>query len=89
MSVHDRLPVVAVTDDTPSVEPEIGFSTRILAPNEFLFRTGETKTCLYRVNSGAVCLYEQNRAEHPVCWWSLTVQYVKSGANPVLSWHPE
>jgi len=66
MSVHDRLPVVAVTDDTPSVEPEIGFSTRILAPNEFLFRTGETKTCLYRVNSGAVCLYEQNRAEHPV-----------------------
>ena len=66
MSVHDRLPVVAVTDDIPSVEPEIGFSTRILAPNEFLFRTGETKTCLYRVNSGAVCLYEQNRTEHPV-----------------------
>ena len=66
MSVQDRLPVVDVSDDTPSVEPEIGFSTRSLAPNEFLFRTGETKTSLYRVNSGAVCLYEQNRADHPV-----------------------
>ena len=43
MSVQDRLPVVAVTDDTPSVEPEISFSTRVLAPNEFLFRTGEQK----------------------------------------------
>jgi CRP/FNR family transcriptional regulator, anaerobic regulatory protein len=63
MSVQDRLPVVAVTDDTPSVESEIGFSTRVLAPNEFLFRTGDTKTCLYRVKSGAVCLYEQSRDE--------------------------
>ena len=43
MSVQDRLPVVAVTDHTPSVEPEIGFSTRILAPNEFLFRRERQK----------------------------------------------
>ena len=64
MSVQDRLPMVAVTDDTPSVESEIELPTRVLAPNEFLFRTGDAKTCLYRVNSGAVCLYEQNRTDH-------------------------
>ena len=64
MSVQDRLLVVAVTDDTPSVESEISSPTRVLAPNEFLFRTGDAKTCLYRVNSGAVCLYGQNRDEH-------------------------
>ena len=64
MSVQDRLPVVAVTDDHTMVKSEISSPTRVLAPNEFLFRTGDAKTCLYRVNSGAVCLYEQSRNEH-------------------------
>ena len=80
MFVQDRLPVVAVTDSTPSVDSEISSSTtRVLAPNEFLFRTGDAKTCLYRVNSGAVCLYEQNRAEHPVVDFAFPGDFVGLG----------
>ena len=66
MFVQDRRPVARVTSDATSVEPEIGSATRVLAPNEFLFRAGQAKAGFYRVNSGAVCLYEQNRAQHPV-----------------------
>ena len=66
MFVQDRQPVAQVTSHASSVESEIGPATCVLAPNEFLFRAGQAKACFYRVNSGAVCLYEQNRAEHPV-----------------------
>ena len=48
MFVQDRLPVVAVTDSTPSVDFEISSSTtRVLAPNEFLFRNGRTQRPAY------------------------------------------
>jgi len=36
---------------------------RVIAATELLFRTGEAKACLYRVNSGAVCLYEHKGAQ--------------------------
>jgi CRP/FNR family transcriptional regulator len=39
--------------------PEAPSTIRTLLPNEILFRTGDVKTCLYRVKSGAVALYEQ------------------------------
>ena len=32
---------------------------QVLHPNQFLFETGDVKTCLYRVVSGAVAIYEQ------------------------------
>ncbi len=35
------------------------FSVRFLGPNEILFETGDIKTCLYRVESGAVALHGQ------------------------------
>ena len=73
MSVQDHLPV------GPRVESHIGSATRLLAPNEFLFRTGEAKTCFYRVNSGAVCLYEQNRPEHPVIDFAFPGDFVGLG----------
>ena len=73
MSVQDHLPV------GPRVESQIGSATRLLAPNEFLFRTGEAKTCFYRVNSGAVCLYEQNRPEHPIVDFAFPGDYVGLG----------
>ena len=66
MFVQGRRPVAQVTSDATSVKPEIGCTTCVLAPNEFLFRAGQVKAGFYRVNSGVVCLYEQNRAEHPV-----------------------
>ncbi len=75
MSVQDYLPV----GRDSRVEPQIGSATRLLAPNELLFRTGEAKTCFYRVNSGAVCLYEQNRAEHPVVDFAFPGDYVGLG----------
>ena len=75
MSVQDRLPVGRVS----RVESQIGSATRLFCPNEFLFRTGEAKTCLYRVNSGAVCLYEQNRLEHPIIDFAFPGDYVGLG----------
>ena len=66
MFVQGRRPVAQVTSDATSVKPEIGCTTCVLAPNEFLFRAGQVKAGFYRVNSGAVCLYQQNRVEHPV-----------------------
>ena len=54
-------------------------STRQLAPNEFLFRTGEAKTCFYRVNSGAVWLYEKDCPEHPVIDFAFPGDYVGLG----------
>ena len=79
MSFQDRQPVARVTSDATSVESKIGSATRVLAPNEFLFRAGEAKTCFYRVNSGAVCLYEQNRAEHPVVDFAFPGDFVGLG----------
>ena len=73
MSVQARLPV------GPRVESQIGSATRLLAPNEFLFRTGEAKTCFYRVNSGAVCLYEQNRPKHPAIDFAFPGDFVGLG----------
>jgi len=73
-SVQARLPVGHVS----RVKSQIG-STRQLAPNEFLFRTGEAKTCFYRVNSGAVCLYEKDCPEHPVVDFAFPADYVGLG----------
>jgi len=74
MAVQARLPV----GDVSRVESQVG-STRQLAPNEFLFRTGEAKTCVYRVKSGAVCLYEQNCSEHPIVDFAFPGDYVGLG----------
>ena len=79
MSVQDHQPVARVTSDATSVESQIGSATRVLAPDEFLFRAGQAKTCFYRVNSGAVCLYEQNRAEHPVVDFAFPGDFVGLG----------
>ena len=59
----------------PRSAPLRAFSLR----DEFLFRTGDAKTCLYRVNSGAVWLYEQNRAEHPVVDFAFPGDFVGLG----------
>jgi CRP-like cAMP-binding protein len=48
---------VGASDEALSVDSEARSFIHVLAPNEFLFRTGDAKTCLYRVKSGAVCLY--------------------------------
>jgi len=61
MSVQDRL--TATNDDASLVKPRISSPPRIFAATEWLFRTGDAKTCLYRVSSGAVCLYEQRGAQ--------------------------
>jgi CRP/FNR family transcriptional regulator, anaerobic regulatory protein len=63
MSVQDRRTVRAAGNSTSSVAPQIAAATRVFAATEWLFRTGEAKTCLYRVNSGAVCLYGQRGAQ--------------------------
>jgi CRP/FNR family transcriptional regulator len=39
------------------LEESTGWS-RNLAPKETLFRDGDRRTCIYRVESGAICLYE-------------------------------
>jgi CRP/FNR family transcriptional regulator, anaerobic regulatory protein len=75
MFAQDRLPEGYVS----RMEPQIGSAARLLAPNEFLFRTGEAKTCFYRVNSGAVCLYEQNCPEHPVVDFAFPGDYAGLG----------
>ncbi len=72
MSVQDHLPVGRASRAE-------GSATRLLGPNEYLFRTGEAKTCLYRVNSGAVCLYEQNRPEHPIIDFAFPGDFVGLG----------
>ena len=51
---------------------------RAFSSDEFLFRTGDAKTCLYRVNSGAVWLY-RNRAEHPVVDFAFPGDFVGLG----------
>ena len=79
MFVQDRQPVARVTSHASWVESEIGYATRVLAPNEFLFRAGQAKMGFYRVNSGAVCLYEQNRAEHPVVDFAFPGDFVGLG----------
>jgi CRP/FNR family transcriptional regulator len=48
--------------EEPAYEPgdnSAAFSGRLLGPDEILFETGDIKTCLYRVESGAVALHEQ------------------------------
>lgn len=58
---------VGASDEASSVDSEAGSFIRVLTPNEFLFRTGDAKKCLYRVKSGAVCLYEQRQdQQHPL-----------------------
>ena len=39
------------------VEESTGWGRR-LAPKEVLFRVGDRRTCVYRVETGAICLYE-------------------------------
>jgi cAMP-binding proteins - catabolite gene activator and regulatory subunit of cAMP-dependent protein kinases len=41
--------------------PEADNAVRHLAPQEMLFKAGDPKTHLYRVESGAICLYEPRR----------------------------
>jgi CRP/FNR family transcriptional regulator, anaerobic regulatory protein len=64
MSVQDRIIAAqASRASAASIESRIASPTRVFAATEWLFRTGETKTWLYRVNSGAICLYEQKGAQ--------------------------
>jgi CRP/FNR family transcriptional regulator len=64
MSVQNRVIVAQVPSASPpSIKSRIVPPTRVFAATEWLFRTGEAKTYLYRVNSGAVCLYEQKGAQ--------------------------
>ncbi len=46
-------------DESAEESAPASASVRILRPNEVLFREGEEKSCLYRVDSGVVALYEQ------------------------------
>jgi CRP/FNR family transcriptional regulator, anaerobic regulatory protein len=60
MSVQNRVIVAQVPSASPpSIKSRIVPPTRVFAATEWMFRTGEAKTYLYRVNSGAICLYEQ------------------------------
>lgn len=45
---------------------ELRASVRRLNQGEVLFRAGDPKTHLYRVESGCLCIYEPNSAEHRV-----------------------
>jgi CRP/FNR family transcriptional regulator len=44
-------------------QSEDGFLVRVLRPNEVLFRTGDERACIYRVETGAVAVYEQQLDE--------------------------
>jgi len=64
MSVRDRRIATRISSGAiSSTKSRIASPTRVFAATEWLFRTGEAKTCLYRVSSGAVCLYEQKSAQ--------------------------
>jgi len=64
MSVQDRRIATRISSGAiSSTKSRIASPTRVFAATEWLFRTGEAKTCLYRVSSGAVCLYEQKSAQ--------------------------
>ena len=45
---------------------ELRAPVRRLNPGEMLFRAGDAKTHLYRVESGCLCVYEPHSTEHRV-----------------------
>ena len=52
-------------DRSPACEViELRAPVRRLNPGEVLFRAGDPKTHLYRVESGCLCVYEPHSAEH-------------------------
>jgi len=62
--MYDQNPVSSeAAGETPSgSQPPILKCTDLLCrlvPNETLFQEGDSKTCLYRVRAGAICLYER------------------------------
>jgi CRP/FNR family transcriptional regulator, anaerobic regulatory protein len=50
---------IAFRSEALAVTGVAAASSRSLRPTEILFQTGDAKTCLYRVESGAVVLYER------------------------------
>ena len=50
-----------------------------LPPMSSCFGRGKRRWVFYRVNSGAICLYEQNRAEHPVVDFAFPGDFVGLG----------
>jgi CRP/FNR family transcriptional regulator len=60
-------PIEPVFSNSPAVPapPAATAATQRIAANAFVFKAGDPRTHLYRVETGAICLYETGSADRP------------------------